>query len=378
MSIKRKRGKLIFQPLNTTFQILELGGGSIQKYNGDTSSWRPNRTVTPFVLEPQLYVQDPDNLFPAGDYTSQLQNVTWILESYNDGVTTRLVQGQDYTVDPASKRLTIEYNVGLQEIVTVRFSASFVDPRNGDIYIFDKWKAELITEPESNRNVTLYTGMWNSKKLLSPFKKWGQFGIPVQLRDGDANISDSLCSYVWEWYTGSSWSSNFDDCLWYVSGATTKQIMVDQDYIQDILLRVRATAYGDAQLSFVTRIKRWYGQYTEDVEVPTGKYVFPDTNMVVLEAKVSDSYHGDIAHIATYFDIALYFAVGNNTLELVSQAPECILHRSDLQNGDPQYGILVREKSCFMPICDTQGKCLADGSGRLLTAQFPTTPLPEL
>ena len=374
--IKQKRGKVIYQPLNTVFQVLEKGGSSMQKYNGDTSSWNPNRALAPFSLEPQLLVQDPEGILPAGDYTTQLREVTWILESYNNGVTTRLVQGVDYTIDASTKMLSIEYNVALTEMVTVKLTAHFIDPRTGDVLRFDKYEKLLLTEPESNRNVTLFTGLWKSKTTLSPFKKWGQFAIPVQLKDGDEDIADNLCTYIWEWYTGSAWSNSFDDCLWYVSGSSSKQIVVDQDYIQDILLRVRATAYGDDERTFVTRLRRWYGQYQEDVEIPTGKYVFADTNMVVMEAKVTDRYHGDIKNLTSYFDISLYFAVGDNPLELVSHAPECIMHRSDLQDGDPQYGILARELSCFMPICDEQDKCLADDDGILLVAQFPTTTLP--
>ena len=104
----------------------------------------------------------------------------------------------------------------------------------------------------------------------------------------------------------------------------------------------------------------------------TGKYVFSDSTLVKLQGKVSKAAGGDITNPAQYFDMVLFFAVGNEELAPVAYGEEATIERDDLQDGEPRAGILVRERTCFLPIADAAGKILSDDT-TILFAQIPTT-----
>lgn len=379
MKIKGNSGRVVYAPLNYIFQMIPLGGSLIQKFDAISQSYIPDRGLTPLVLKPQLLISDPDNVISAGDYTSDLVNVSWdITDSIGNSIPMGLSGHHhvyNYTIDNNTKAITIYVNVAAGDVYNVKFSADYLDRRRNETNHIE-WEGRMITMEQTYHNVTLDTGRWRSKMLLSPFKSWGQFAIPVQLKNGDADIPDVDCSYRWEWYDyeNEEWENDFTDKPWYVSGAQTKQITVDQDYIQDVLLRVKASAYGDSSTlqQFVTRLRRWYGQWEEDVEFQTGKYIFHDTNMVVLEGKVTNR-RTDIANPLRYFDMELFFAVGNNGFESVGYGEEAIIRRSDLQDGAPKAGILVRELSAYLMIADDDGTVWADDDGKPIFAQFPTS-----
>jgi len=69
----------------------------------------------------------------------------------------------------------------------------------------------------------------------------------------------------------------------------------------------------------------------------------------------------------------LFFAVGNNVFESVGYGEEAIIRRSDLQEGAPKAGILVRELSAYLMIADDDGTVWADDDGKPIFAQFPTS-----
>lgn len=379
IKIKKKGGHVIYQPLSPTFQMQELGGSNQQKFDATTGTWKPNRLLTPFLLRPQLLIQDPEDILPTGDYSNDMVETVWKVKSLVKNVETNLLLGTDYTIDNDTKALMLTYNVAVDEIVTITYKSHYVDPRRADTNALTfEWSKKVTTVAEADYKVTLDSGMWNSKIQMSPFKNWGRFAIPVQLKDGDEPIADARCTYQWQWWTGSAWSEDFSGRFWYVSGATSKQVMVDADYIQDITLRVKAVAYGDTThpLYFATRLLRWYGQYQEDVDFLTGKYVFSDSTLVKLQGKVTKAAGGDIKDPAQYFDMILFFAVGNEELAPVAYGEEATISRDDLQKGEPKAGILVRERTCFLPIADASGKILSDDT-TILFAQIPTTPIIE-
>ena len=374
--IRKREGHVVHLPLSYIFQMVERGGSATQKYDSDTQTWVPNRAITPYQLQPQLLVTDPENTLPSGDYTTRLTNVVWTLVLWTNGHSSVLAPAGGYSVDPTTKAITITRNVEVGEVLTVTFTADFTDTRRSEVQHFN-WRGDLTTEAQTTTNVSLDHGQFTSKMNLLPWKRWNQFGIPVQLKNGNEPIADADCSYVWKYYDFSleQWCSDLENTMWYVSGKTSKELVVDQDYIQDVLLKVEATAYGnsDTMQMFTTRLRRWYGQYDEDIDMVTGKYVFSDTNMVVLEAKVTNSDQGNIPDAAAYFDMEIFFGVGTGSLESVGYGEEVILHRSDLQDGDPKTGVLVRELSAFVPLATDNGAVLCDDDENILVVQVPTS-----
>lgn len=374
MRIKQNSGRVVFSPLSYIFQVLEMGGSLMQKYDATTGSYVPNREATPLVLQPSLVVSDPDGVVPTADYVNQM-SITWTLtDSDGSSVPSAPAPGVVlYTVNNNTKRLTIYMNVNAGAMVHVKCSGTYVDGRRGEVQEF-VWEKDLGCEAQTDMNVTLDTGRWGGRVSLLPMKNLGQFGIPVQLRNGKDAIPDARCSYQWQWWdeNGRAWSEDFSEQAWLVSGERTKEIRVDQEFVQKVLLRVKAVAFGKTAnaLYWATKLVRRFGAYEYNVEFLQGKYIFHDTNMVVLNAWVANA-KGIISNPCRYFDIELFFAIGDGNFESVGYGEEAIIRRSDLQNGQPRAGILCRDLSAMMAIAADSGAVICDDAGTPIFAQFP-------
>ena len=378
MKIRKNQGHVVYSPLSAVFQILEMGGSLLQKYDATTSSFIPNRQATPLVLQPSLILSDPDGVVNTADYVAQMNSVVWSVQVINGNAVSTLPATTPtdtfYVVDSVTKRLTLYYNVNPNEVLHISFYGLYTDVRRGEVLEF-KWERDLGCEAQTDMNVTLDTGKWRGNVLLLPMKHWGQFGIPVQLMNGRDAIPDDRCTYQWQWWNESthSWSEDFSEQPWLVSGEQTKEIVVDQDYIQMVILRVKAIAFGNNATTqyWTTKLRRWFGQFDYDVEFLRGKYVFHDTNTVVLNAWVANA-KGIISNPCKYFDLELFFAVGTNDFESVGYGEEVTITRSDLQDGQPRAGILCRELSAMRALCLDNGLPLSMDDGTLIFAQFPT------
>ncbi len=378
MRIKENEGRVVYSPLSDVFQMTPMGGSLLQKYDATSGSYMPNRKATPLVLCPSLILSDPDGVIPTADYVSQMVNVSWILTVTTGGTTSSLpasVPGETfYTVDSVRKNLTLYFNVAPNQVVHVKFTGQFVDNRRGEVLDY-AWEGNLGCEAQTDMNVTLDTGRWRGAAKLSPMKHWGQFGIPVQLMNGKDPIPDEKCTYTWQWWNEDRkrWLADFSECPWLVGGENTKEIVVDQDFIQKVILRVRAVAFDNPNTLqiFTTKLRRWYGQFDYDVEFLRGKYVFHDTKTIVLNAWVANG-KGIISRPQRFFDMELFFATGNGEYESVGYGEEAIIHREGLQSGRPRIGILCRELSAFRPLALDDGTLLCTDDDIPIFAQFPT------
>lgn len=373
MKIKKTSGHVLYRPLNYTFQMVQLGGSPVQKFDTVSSQYIPDRELTPLVLLPELVIKDPEGIMPSGVYTANMVNVSWVLTLNAGGSQSPLATDQ-YAVDPASKQLTLYRNITPAETLEVTFDADYLDNRRGDVTHFH-WSQVIITEAQTNTNVSLDTGRWHSKANLSPFKNWGTITIPVQLVYGDTNVPDDQAAYQWQhWIEDTkTWSEDFSDCAWYVDGKDAKELKVEQDYIQNVLLRVKAVAFAneDTTQFFCCRLRRWYGQYEEEVDLLTGKYIYPDTTKVIIEAQVANR-QGIISNPQEYFDMELFFGIGGD-MESVGYGTRAEINRHDLQTGEPSAGVLCREKSAYLPLLCGDGNALAVDGDKILCVQIPTS-----
>lgn len=359
MRLRKNTGRVVYSPLSYIFQVLETGGSTMQKYDATTSSYIPNRQLTPLVLQPSLVISDPDGVVATADYVTHMNSVAWTVTQTANGTTATvspkatqqlaMTEG-GYWVDDTTKKAWLYINVAAGNVLHVSFTGNYTDTRRGEVQTFE-WEKDLGCEAQTDMNVTLDAGRWSYNVHLLPMKHWGQFGIHVQLRNGKDAIPDARCVYQWQWWTGTAWSEDFSEQAWLVSGEQSKEIVVDQDFIQKVVLRVKATAFGNNATTqyWTTRLRRWYGQFDYDVEFLRGKYIFHDSNIVVLNAWVANA-KGQLSNPCKYFDMELFFAVGNGSWESVGYGEEAIIQRSDLQSGQPRAGILVRELSAMVAV----------------------------
>ena len=86
MKLRKNSGRVVYSPLSYIFQVLEIGGSPMQKYDATTSSFIPNREATPLVLQPSLIISDPDGIVSTADYVRHMNSVAWTL-TFNNGRT---------------------------------------------------------------------------------------------------------------------------------------------------------------------------------------------------------------------------------------------------------------------------------------------------
>lgn len=372
MKIRQNKGYVLHQPLSYVFEMLELGGSYIQKYDTITGSFIPNRSLTPFVLKPQLTITDPDGLIPTGEYSSRLENCIWTVEGWLNGVPLQYVEDVEYTIDTNTHALTFLHNVGVSEIVRLSFSADYVDTRRNDVQHF-YWSHDLSTQGEAMWNVTLQV-LAPSKLDLSPFKDRGQFSIYAQLMNGENPLADAKSVYLWQRYNGTNWVTIPDNAFWYVSGKNTKVLTVDQKFLQKETLRLLAYPVDkpSEQKYYTILLRRWYGQWEERVLLAQGKYIFPSETKAAAEVTVVNR-QGNIPSPEQYFDIEIFFAQGSGDWESVAYGQEAIVQRVDMGSSDPKFGVLCRELSAFVPIALPGGELLSLGDDEVIIAQFPTS-----
>ncbi len=375
MKIKSTGGHLVNAALSFSFQIVKLGGSYIQKYNTIKNEYVPDRVIAPYVLKPSLFITDPDGKIPTGEYSTFMVNVLWTLTSYVGTKATKLVAGADYSIDASTHAISIYRNTAINEIIHVDFSGDYLDKIRNKVWNFS-WNQDLSTIAEAEWKTVLVVDT-PSKLNLSPFKNRGIFTINSVLKNGDEELDESICTYLWQKFNTAAkqWVEIDDEeDFWYVSGKNSKTIAINQDYVQRIQLRLTAYA-NDNESQQHTRtflLRRFYGMYDTDTFFANGKYLFPDTTEITIGAKVTNR-SGDIAKPTRYFDIELFYRwTSTSNWQSIGYGEEVTFMR-DSQATDHQSGVLVRELSAFMPIELPNGSILCNENGIPIVAQFPVS-----
>jgi hypothetical protein len=371
MRLKSTGGKVVHAPLSFAFNMLELGGSYIQKYNTVFGTYEPNRSVAPYMLKPQLVISDPENNIPSGDYASFLTNVLWTLTIYKNGIGSKLTKGTDYTVD-TTNALTFSKNVSTDEIVTVDFGADYLNKTRGEVSHFT-WSRSISTMAETEMNINI-TVKASSKINFSPFKKFGQFPIEAVLKNGDTELDTSQCTFHWQVFddTTKKWIDIQDEELWYVSGKDTSTLVVDQDYLQHEIIRVTAfpVADKDKQDSEALLLRRRYGQWEDTPQFAYAKFIMKDMQQALAKVKVTNR-QGDIQDPTLYFDIEiLYRESPSASWKSIAYGTEAFIQR-DQMTTNHEVGDICREKTAYLPIELQDGSILVDETGLPLVAQFP-------
>lgn len=377
MKIHSNGGYVIHPPLSFTFNIVELGGDSVQKYSSIDDEYSPDRSLTPYVLKPELEISDPENKIPTGDYTSRLVNVKWNVTLWQNGKSQLLTEGDD-TFSNAGKVggyvLTVNRNVKLTESVHIEFSADYYDEtrKSTSQFTWDKW---LNTIAEDTYKTSLQCERQAGKLELSVFKERGNVHINVQLLNGEKELADNLSVYLWEKWDGAKYVAiSEDDDLWYVSGKDSKNLVVEQQYINK--LKIRVTAYpkdAPAQKHYKSYfLRRYYGQWDADADYTFGKYISDETTKIGIEANVvGPGASGDIKNPTKYFDIELFFRKSRKSpWQSLGYSGKAVFARpADADDHEP--GIIARQLTAFEPIELPDGTILCDDDGNPIVAQFP-------
>ncbi len=371
--IRQKEGHIVYQPLESLFTMSELFGSMSQEYDAETGEYTPDRTLTPFTLLPNYSVTDNTGGVPTGGFTSALSNVIWTVTARVNG--SNPVLNTHYTIDSNSHALTLNFNLDPDTIGSVRFTADYLDRRRNEVLKL-VWEKQLSCHSSTGHRIELFTE-WPGRTNLFPWKSRGVFSIPVQLRNGGSDIADADAVYLWQVCENNTWR-NVDpsEDIWCRSGNNnTKTISIDQAYVQKLLVRCEAwPADLPSKLQVVAfLVRRYYGQYDDDIDVLEGAYIFPATTRAVGEAYVTNRKGGRIPNPQLYFDIEVLYSRGDYNWWHIAHGTRGEVPRSMFPVDNTMqhlFGESTRELTALRPIT-VDGKILTV-DGKLLCGQFPT------
>lgn len=377
MKLNVTGGRVVHSPLSFSFQMVELGGSAIQKYNTLTGDYEPDRGITQYYVKPKLGIHDPDALIPDGDYASALTNVSWGVYMSDGKKTTKITSEAKKTFEVDTiNGLTLYMNVPTGNILHLEFSADYYNATRDESSHFT-WQKDLTTQDLSEVNISMEVKTVPSGKLnMWPWKKYGKFPIETQLKNGTEDIDDEKCVYQWQVLEDSQWRDidpEYD--VWYESGKDSKTLVVDQDYLDRVMVRIVAYAKGFQQFtqSKALLIRRWYGKWEDVPYFATGKFIMKDTTRAIFAVKVVNYSGGNISNPERYFDIEMFYRP-NEEAEWQSQGngTEAVLTRQQL-TANHQAADICRELTANQPTILPDGSYLADENGALICSQFPTT-----
>lgn len=369
--MRRKDGRIIFQPLDTLLTMSEIAGSPLQKYDVVNDEYIADRELTPYTLKPVFSVTDKDSVVTGGDHASELVNVVWTVSARKNNAAP--VFGTDYTIDPVTHALTLAFNLDPDTSGYVRFDADYVDARRGDI-IKCHWEKQLLCVSATDWKTELVTE-WPSRMDLYPWKDRGTFGLSVQLMNGASQIPDAECTYQWQIFESDAWRAvDVQKDYWCRGGADTKTLQVEQQYVQRALIRCCAWPTGRSAemrvLAFLLR--RHYGQYDDDLDILEGEYVFPQTTRAVAEAYVVNRNGGRIPSPTDYFDMEILYSRDGTAWFHVAHGPVGEVPRSMFPVDATmvhQFSWITREKSALIPLMIDGEVMTVDGS--IAVGQFP-------
>lgn len=379
--IKKTVAHIVYSPLQAVFTMKLAGGTLSQEFNAFTGQTIPNRAVVPLILEPTLYIKDPDGYIQSGDKTSELINCKWFV---ND---VQITAGSQFVIGDYG-RLTVYANVPVASSPrNLRFTCSYIDQRRQEVLPFE-WEGKMETIDTTSVNLTMSVNI-PVLRDISPFKE-GNVGdiISVQptIYNGKNELTQEEYSNVdieWQYYDKDSelWktinpSSQTEFLLWCES-IYLNALHIHPIYVNDILLRVVAT-YQTTELSYTFRLRRRYGQWEENIDIIEGKYIRPTTTHSKAEVKITNR-RGNIVNPTKYFDIEILFKpTYSQNWRSISHTTVGVVNKLQLGSDytqQPTFGALVREKTAYMPITvvsNNQRKVLCI-DGKPICSQIPSS-----
>ena len=385
MKLNKQSGYIVYSPLSYAFSMVELGGSTVQKFNSVENTFSPNRRLTPYKLQPKLMVTDPDHIIVDGDYTTKLVSVKWKVDHYVNNVLhpakpgvpgssadhKQIINYGDYFVEVESHALTYVDNVSPGEIVKITFSADYIDSRRKDKQVQHfEWNTTLscVVENPVNLKAKLSTP---SKLSLSPFKMYANLAVKVLVYNGSKAVTRAD-AFQWQYLVNSGWRNVTNDLPWVKGGLNTDTLILDQDYIGRVRLRCRVDMPGyEPVYSDVTLLRRWYGQYEENFEFLSGRYITRNTRKADVQLSVTNR-QGTIVNPCRFFDLAIFYPNAYGEMRCVSNTDKATVDKNEFFDGEHCFGYAVRELSEFVPITDSEGNEMTDTDGNVMYVQLPT------
>lgn len=306
---KTKRIGIVYDPLNISTTMTVRGGSLTQTHCAETGEYIPDRSLTPLVIRPEVYVNDPDGLI--GDGKAQLTGILWYEipqdmlsritdESYITGeLSGFLITGQSegYSVGQDGT-LTVTKNIPYLEPKVLVFTASYPDTRSGRIL---RIQATATLSTLSLAEAASLILDKPSSFVFNPIEDSGIRTIKASFLLGGKEPDSERCKVAYWWYKtvdGKESPVDPEEDLFYVDGQDSDTLTIDPRYIDGQVKITCKSEYAlpgealpsspsDDCLLAETTVVRRYPEYDFEHFVHGGVEVSPDAEAVKNECVIT-------------------------------------------------------------------------------------------
>lgn len=386
--IQTNEAIIIYDALNTTFDVQMLGGGLTQRKNTFSGEFTVDRTICPMALCPTLQVTDPNMDNVTTDQTQMLV-VRWYTVTSSGGTVTETEITSRNSSDNfylSGKDLMVQANIEAGSSVVLRVKASYVNRHTYETVMFEKDLVLSTTSyveynPGLEVNIPTYS-------IVSPFNIIDEGGnsdnylrtVQAKFFAGTVDISsNSRIAYVWEKKDGANYRG--------ISGTDVEVVSISgRNMILDLRcigrVKYRVTAYhqdfaqSENRRTAYFTIHRQMSGHTVRTEVTRGKYLKRSTLESEIEVVLTVNSH-TMDNPSEFFTFAwtFYRQVGTarEGTQFLGFGPKATAGRN-LSGYDktkrPTFQLEYRPLSEYQLLTDDNDEPIVDENGEYVIGQL--------
>lgn len=380
---------ILYDPIETAFDVQPIGGMLGQRQNTITGEYSPDRNVTPMVLSPSLQVIDPNITegSQASDETDML-SVAWYIVTTENGTESETEIVDVYDPEAQShadyekygKGLMVNANVAVGETVHLRLKATYINRNTNEPLKFTR-NFLLSTEAFVEFNPSIEVNIQNYS-IVNPFKLTAankQLAVTAKFFAGRQDItSNANVTFLWEKLEGTTYRAIAATDVEVVS--IVRNVMtVNQECVGRCKYRVTAwhTGYSAAEhrRSFLITLNRQFSGVTPQLRITRGKFLKSNISESEAQLVVSVNSH-EISNPEDFFRVkwSLYKQHGSSqegNVEL-GWGNNVVADRSKTgydKTRVPTFKMEVHTLSEYRLCIGTDGNPVTDSNGEYIIGQ---------
>lgn len=292
-----KRININYKPLDKSVNLRVVSGSLTQQYNATAREYVPDHALVPLVIQPDVYMTDPDGVIPGGLRNRSLTDIVWYENEVVDGKAITASNAY-YTVDSSATdtrgRITIKRNIPEAEQLTLIFTARLTDTRTGFPVPVMGSAPLRVAQAIETATPRLLSSYPVGSRL---YPTTGQRGLRI---DCGLMAADMELSPAWRWqvHSGSAYRDLTEEDG--VRGLGTSRLWVPGE-MMDRQTRIRTIATLDGKAYVQDHaLGVAYERYDTEIVVPGNGEVSPDMASVTVRARVWNN-RGVIERPGRYF-----------------------------------------------------------------------------
>ncbi len=380
---------ILYDPIETVFDVQPIGGMLGQRQNTITGEYSPDRSVTPMVLSPSLQVIDP-NITEGSQSADETERMTiaWYIVTTENGIETETEIADVYDPEAQNhadyekygKGLMVNANVAVGDTVHLRLKASYVNRNTNETLRFTR-NFLLSTEPFIEFNPSIEVNIPNYS-IVNPFKLTSankQLAVTAKFFAGRQDItSNANVTFLWEKLEGTTYRAIAATDVEVVS--IVRNVMtVNQECVGRCKYRVTAwhTGYSAAEhrRSYLITLNRQFSGVTPQLRITRGKFLKSNISESEAQLVVSVNSH-EISNPEDFFRVkwALYKQHGSSqegNIEL-GWGNNVVADRSKTgydKTRVPTFKMEVHTLSEYRLCIGTDGNPVTDSNGEYIIGQ---------